>query len=87
MDVAAQLGLFVGAIVIALAVTTGSDLTIIVNLPGFMIVAGGSSPEPPGRDPHFGGAIEPHRGVFLLGVTNGAEARIRTADLLITNQT
>ena len=42
MDVATLLGLFVGIVVIALAIATGSDLTIFVNLPGFMIVIGGT---------------------------------------------
>ena len=42
MDFATLLSLFVGIIVIALAVTTGSDLTIFANLPGFMIVIGGT---------------------------------------------
>ncbi len=42
MDFATVLGLFVGIVVIALAATTGSDLTTFVNLPGFMIVIGGT---------------------------------------------
>ena len=33
---------FVGIVVIALAIATGSDLSIFVNLPGFMIVIGGT---------------------------------------------
>jgi chemotaxis protein MotA len=42
MDFATLLGLFVGIVVIGLAVTTGSDLTMFANLPGFMIVVGGT---------------------------------------------
>ena len=42
MDFATVLGLLVGVIVVSLAVATDASLTIFLNLPGFMIVIGGT---------------------------------------------
>ena len=42
MDLATLLGLIIGIAVVTLAVMSGSDLTIFLNLPGFLIVVGGT---------------------------------------------
>ena len=42
MDVTTVLGLIIGVIVVTLAILTGSDLWIFLNLPGFLIVVGGT---------------------------------------------
>ncbi len=42
MDIATLLGLIIGVTVVTLAIMTGSDLTIFLNLPGFLIVVGGT---------------------------------------------
>ena len=42
MDIATLLGLIIGVTVVALAIMTGSDLWIFLNLPGFLIVLGGT---------------------------------------------
>lgn len=42
MDMSTWLGLVVGIFIIILAVMSGSDMDIFINLPGFMIVAGGT---------------------------------------------
>ena len=42
MDIATLLGLIIGVIVVALAILTESSLDIFLNLPGFLIVVGGT---------------------------------------------
>lgn len=42
MDISTWLGLIAGIIIILLAVMSGSDMEIFINVPGFMIVAGGT---------------------------------------------
>ena len=42
MDLATLLGLIIGILVVGLAVMSGSDLWIFLNLPGFLIVIGGT---------------------------------------------
>ncbi len=42
MDIATLLGLLVGVIVVVLAVLAGSDFWVFLNLPGFLIVIGGT---------------------------------------------
>lgn len=42
MDIATLLGLFIGVTVVTLAIMTGSELSIFLNLPGFLIVCGGT---------------------------------------------
>ncbi|NQU60974.1 MAG: MotA/TolQ/ExbB proton channel family protein [Rhodospirillales bacterium] len=42
MDIATLLGLFIGVSVVTLAIMTGSELSIFLNLPGFLIVLGGT---------------------------------------------
>jgi len=42
MDITTLLGLVIGVIVVLLAVMTGSDLGIFLNIPGFLIVVGGT---------------------------------------------
>jgi chemotaxis protein MotA len=42
MDITTLLGLIIGVAVVLLAVLTGSDLWIFVNLPGLLIVVGGT---------------------------------------------
>lgn len=42
MDITTVLGLIIGIIVVTLAILTGSDLWIFLNLPGFLIVVGGT---------------------------------------------
>ena len=42
MNIATLLGLFIGVTVVTLAIMTGSDLLIFLNLPGFLIVCGGT---------------------------------------------
>ena len=42
MDIATLLGLIIGVTVVTLAIMTGSDLWIFLNLPGFLIVIGGT---------------------------------------------
>lgn len=42
MDIATLLGLIIGVTVVTLAIMTGSELTIFLNLPGFLIVVGGT---------------------------------------------
>ncbi len=42
MDIATLLGLFIGVSVVTLAIMTGSSLEIFLNLPGFLIVLGGT---------------------------------------------
>ena len=42
MDISTWLGLISGFVIIMLAVMSGSDMDIFLNLPGFMIVAGGT---------------------------------------------
>ncbi len=42
MDIATLLGLVIGVTVVGLAIMTGSGLSIFLNLPGFLIVLGGT---------------------------------------------
>ena len=42
MDIATLLGLFIGMGVVAAAILVGSDMWIFLNLPGFLIVVGGT---------------------------------------------
>ena len=42
MDITTVLGLIIGIVVVTLAILTGSDLYIFLNLPGFLIVIGGT---------------------------------------------
>jgi chemotaxis protein MotA len=42
VDIATLLGLIIGVTVVTLAIMTGSELTIFLNLPGFLIVIGGT---------------------------------------------
>ena len=42
MDITTVLGLIIGVVVVTLAILTGSDLWIFLNLPGFLIVVGGT---------------------------------------------
>ena len=42
MDIATLLGLVIGVTVVGLAIMTGSGFTIFLNLPGFLIVIGGT---------------------------------------------
>jgi chemotaxis protein MotA len=42
VDIATLLGLIIGVTVVTLAIMTGSDLWIFLNLPGFLIVLGGT---------------------------------------------
>ena len=42
MDITTVLGLIIGIVVVTLAILTGSDLWIFLNLPGFLIVIGGT---------------------------------------------
>ncbi len=42
MDIATLLGLIFGVTVVSLAIATGSDFNIFLNLPGFLIVVGGT---------------------------------------------
>ncbi len=42
MDIATLLGLIIGVSVVTLAIMTGSELSIFLNLPGFLIVIGGT---------------------------------------------
>jgi len=42
MDITTLLGLVIGITVVALAVMTGSDMWIFINIPGFLIVLGGT---------------------------------------------
>ncbi len=42
MDIATLLGLVIGVSVVTLAIMTGSELWIFLNLPGFLIVIGGT---------------------------------------------
>lgn len=42
MDIATLLGLVIGVTVVGLAIMTGSGFTIFLNLPGFLIVLGGT---------------------------------------------
>ena len=42
LDIATLLGLFIGVSVVTLAIMTGSSLWIFLNLPGFLIVLGGT---------------------------------------------
>lgn len=42
MDIATLLGLVMGVSVVTLAIMTGSELSIFLNLPGFLIVLGGT---------------------------------------------
>jgi len=42
LDIATLLGLFIGVSVVTLAIMTGSELSIFLNLPGFLIVLGGT---------------------------------------------
>ncbi len=42
MDMTTIAGLITGIIVVTLAIMTGSDLSIFINLPGFLIVVGGT---------------------------------------------
>ena len=42
MDITTILGLIIGIIVVMLAIMTGSDLSIFLNLPGILIVLGGT---------------------------------------------
>ena len=41
MDIATLLGLVIGVTVVMLAIMTGSELSIFLNFPGFLIVCGG----------------------------------------------
>ena len=40
MDIATLLGLVIGVTVVMLAIMTGSELSIFLNLPGYLIVCG-----------------------------------------------
>ena len=42
MDITTVLGLIIGIVVVTLAILAGSDLYIFLNLPGFLIVLGGT---------------------------------------------
>lgn len=42
MDIATLLGLVIGVSVVTLAIMTGSEMSIFLNLPGFLIVCGGT---------------------------------------------
>ncbi|MDP6788033.1 MAG: hypothetical protein QGI13_12980 [Rhodospirillales bacterium] len=42
MDITTVFGLITGVVVVTLAILTGSDLWIFLNLPGFLIVMGGT---------------------------------------------
>lgn len=42
MDITTIVGLITGIVVVTLAIMTGSDLAIFLNLPGFLIVVGGT---------------------------------------------
>ena len=42
MDIATLLGLVIGVTVVMLAIMTGSELSIFLNHPGFLIVCGGT---------------------------------------------
>jgi chemotaxis protein MotA len=42
LDITTVLGLIIGIVVVTLAILTGSDLYIFLNLPGFLIVLGGT---------------------------------------------
>jgi len=42
VDITTIVGLITGIVVVTLAIMTGSDLTIFLNLPGFLIVIGGT---------------------------------------------
>ncbi len=42
MDITTVLGLIIGIVVVTLAILTGSDLWIFLNLPGFLLVIGGT---------------------------------------------
>ena len=42
MDITTILGLIIGIIVVTLAIMTGSELSIFLNLPGILIVLGGT---------------------------------------------
>jgi chemotaxis protein MotA len=42
LDITTVLGLIIGIVVVTLAILTGSDLWIFLNLPGFLIVIGGT---------------------------------------------
>jgi chemotaxis protein MotA len=42
MDIGTTLGLFFGITVVSLAIATGSNFSIFLNLPGFLIVVGGT---------------------------------------------
>ena len=42
MDIATLLGLVIGISVVGMAVLTGSELWIFLNVPGFLIVIGGT---------------------------------------------
>jgi chemotaxis protein MotA len=42
MDIATLLGLAFGITVVSLAILTGSNFSIFMNLPGFLIVVGGT---------------------------------------------
>jgi len=42
VDIATLLGLVIGVSVVTLAIMTGSELSIFLNLPGFLIVCGGT---------------------------------------------
>ena len=42
MDIVTLLGLVIGVTVVILAIMTGSELLILLNLPGFLIVCGGT---------------------------------------------
>jgi chemotaxis protein MotA len=42
VDIATLLGLIIGVVVVTLAIMTGSDLAIFLNLPSFLIVVGGT---------------------------------------------
>ncbi|MBT3304986.1 MAG: flagellar motor protein PomA [Alphaproteobacteria bacterium] len=42
MDLATLLGLVIGVSVVTLAIMTGSEMSIFLNLPGFLIVCGGT---------------------------------------------
>jgi chemotaxis protein MotA len=42
LDITTVLGLIIGIVVVAVAILTGSDLWIFLNLPGFLIVIGGT---------------------------------------------
>ena len=42
MDIATLLGLVIGVTVVTVAIMTGSELSIFLNLPGYLIVFGGT---------------------------------------------